>query len=782
MTAALWLLVALQSASPPDVTAQVDRARVPAGEELTLTIRARSRSADPVAVALPGLAGFTIVGSREVTEVALEEVGGPVRTITRELRLKTQRPGTLVIGPVRVRQGARETATPPLTVTVDSAATGLATAVSPIARRLIAAAPPPAHNDRVALSLILPGDSVLVGQQLDVIAAAWFPRDLRTRLTYPPILSLQTAEGAWSYPGAVPTEIAASRQVRGGWMDLFVAHQALFPLAPGRIAIPPATVAYAVPVGFSVFKREERYSLRSDTVPVTVLPLPTARRPADDQPVVAQGLALALALEPPNGRVGEPIAMTATVSGAGNVALWPEPVIRWPAGFRPYPGETAMRIAPRDGRIAGSKTFHYLVMPDSAGSFLLPEVRYPYYDLTAGDYRWATIAPRALAVAPGIEPQAARALPSLARGRAPAWADELARGLVPWGWLVLVVGPPLLVWLRGRRGTVADVAAAPSAAPAPLTRLGQLERRFQAVLASHVPDQPARDGDGLARALRATGVDSAVAEHVKRLRDRLRASRYGPRGLGDAVELAAELEQVLQVLGAEPGGKGRRVVAAIALMALVGLARPAGAQTMSAEALYDAGALRAAADSFAARAADSPQVSAHWYNLGATLYRAGADGKAAAAWTKAARLAPRDPLVRRARELLPPPDAASDALLTTGVATPGEWALAAGLLWVAVWMAVAARRRRTVVLGLGLVTAVAAGLAVREGLRRAQPLAIVLNAGTPIRVAPYGGASPASMVEAGAALLVERRYGGWLEVHRLDGVRGWVLAAEVSRP
>src|SRR5205823_5233497 len=152
-----------------------------------------------------------IVGSREVTEVALEAVGGPVRTMTRELRLKTQRPGTLVIGPVRVRQGPREITTPPLSVTVDSAATGLATAVSPLARRLIAAAPPPAHNDRVALSLILPGDSVLVGQQLDVIAAAWFPRELRIRLAYPPILSLQTAEGAWSYPGAVPADVAASR-------------------------------------------------------------------------------------------------------------------------------------------------------------------------------------------------------------------------------------------------------------------------------------------------------------------------------------------------------------------------------------------------------------------------------------------------------------------------------------------------------------------------------------------------------------------------------------------
>src|SRR3989454_1470889 len=155
-------------------------------------------------------------------------------------------------------------------------------------------------------------------------------------------------------------------------------------------------------------------------------------------------LSLHDALPISNGRVGEPIAMTATVSGAGNVALWPEPAIRWPPGFRPYPGETGMRIAARDGRIAGTKVFHYLVVPDSAGSFLLPEVRYPYYDLAAGDYRAATIAPRALAVAPGIEPHAARALPPLGRGRDPAWADEGARGLAPWGWLVLLVRPPPL--------------------------------------------------------------------------------------------------------------------------------------------------------------------------------------------------------------------------------------------------------------------------------------------------------------------------------------------------
>ncbi len=781
MTPVLWLLVGLQGASPPDVTARLNRTRMAAGEEVTLTVEARTRSADPVVLVLPALTGFTIVGSREVTEVTVEGVGSPIRTTTRQLQLRAQRPGTLVIGPIRVQQGRREVATPSLSVTVDSAAGGLATVLSPIARGMIAAAVPPAQSDRVALTVLIPGDTVLVGQQLDVVAAAWFPRPLRVRLPRSPVLTLQTAEGVWSYPGAVPTEVAASRLVRGTWMDLFVAHQAAFPLAPGRIVLPPATLQYAEP---SLFGREEPFSLRSDSVPVTVEPLPGAAPGAAAPGVVAQGLALDLSVEPPNAGVGEPMVVTATIAGVGNVALWPEPAIRWPRGFRAYAGETGMRVEPRDGRIAGTKAFHYLVVPDSAGSFVMPEVRYGYYDVAAGDYATATLAPRTLAVAPGLEPRAARALPALARGRAPEGLDELARGLVPWGWLALVVGPPLVAWLwRRRRWTEPVADEAPG--PMPLTRLGRVEREFHLVLASHVPDPRSRDGDGLARALRATGVESAVADHVMRLRDRLRASRYGPRGLGDAAELAAELEQVLRVLGAEPGGKRRAAAGAagVALALLVGIGHPASAQgrAPSAEALYEAGALRAAADSFSARAAAEPRVAAHWYNLGATLYRAGADGKAGAAWAMAARVAPRDPLVRRTHDLLPAPDAPSEALLAPGVATPGEWALAAALLWVVTWLAVAGRRRRALVLGLASLTVTAAGLAVRESLRRARPLAVVINPATAVRVAPYGGASAASTVEAGAALLVERRYGAWLEVRRDDGVHGWVLAGQVAR-
>ena len=779
---AWWTLLALQGGAAPDVTAHLDRTHVTAGDQLLVTIRARTRSAEPVRLTLPALTGFILVGSREITEVTLESLGGRVRTTTRELELRAQRPGTLVIGPVRVHQGSREVATPALTVTVDSAAPGLVTAGSAVARRLIAAAPPPARTDQVQLTVVIAGDSVRVGQQLDVIAAAWFPRELRLRLRRPPILTLQTPDGVWAYPGAAPSDVAASRLVRGRWLDLFVAHEAVFPLTPGRIVIPPATLDYAVPASFSFFSREDRYALRSDPQPVTVLPLPGTRGAADAA-AVAQGLALELGVEPANGRVGEPMAVTAAVSGIGNVALWPELAIRWPAGFRVYPGETGTRVTARDGRIGGTKTFHYLVMPDSAGSFELAAIRYPYHDLVTGDMVAVTLAPRPLAVAPGTEPRAARALPPLARGSSPIWTDALARDLVPWGWLVLLVGPPLVAWLwRRRQGSEPVRAAEP--APVRLTRIGRLEHEFQAVLANYVPDPVARDGDGLGRALRAAGVETAVAEHVTRLRDRLRAARYGPRGLGDATALASELEQVLRALGADPTRVGRRIVAAGVLVALAALplgTRPALAQALSAEALYDAGALRAAADSFAARATAQPRVAAHWYNLGATLYRAGADGKATAAWAIAARLAPRDPLVQRARELLPTPDAPSEPLLAVGPATPGEGALAAALGWVALWIAVAARRRRTILLTLTLFTTGAAGLAAREALRQARPVVIILNPATAVRVAPYGSASAAATIAGGAALTVERVYGPWLELRRDDGVRGWVLATEVKR-
>lgn len=776
----LLLLLALQAGGPrPTLTASVDHAHVRVGDELTLSIQAKSNSTDPLTLLLPGLSGFTMVGSREATQVSFGSTGPGERVTLRELSLRAERPGRLVIGGIAVTQGSWRAKTAPIVVTVDSGV--LATAVSAITRALLASAPPPSKTDQVSLTLVASRDSAWPGSQLDVVAAAWFPRTVRNQLTRDPLLTLPTPVGAWGYPPDGPAGVATSRQVHGTWMDLYVLHQTLFPLASGRLALPPATLEYALPVSASILTREERYELSSDSLVIAVPPLPAEGRPYDDRGVVGHGLSLTVTTDSAPARVGEPMQVTATVAGTGNVTLWPAPVIAWPPSLHAYPGEEDTQIESRDGTVAGTKTIRYLVVPDSSGSVVLPEIRYPYFDPGARAYAVSTVPPRVIPVGAGMGLAAARQNLPLLAPRGPAWAPFFMEAAWPWGWLAIALVPPFV----GLLGVIIRRARSARRTPAPVrawgTRLGRLERDFQDLLVAYVSDAEARDGDALATALRSAGLEHAVAGHVVRLRDRLRAARYGPQGAADQAELAEELTQVLKVLGGEPAGAGgRRHVRVMATLALVFLAPQARGQSPSPEALYHAGAVRSAADAFAARVARHPDDAAAWYNLGAASYREGADGKAVAAWAEAARLAPRDATIRQARAILAPPDLATEDLLSAGPLTRAEWAVLAGLVWVAWWGSVLLRRPR-LKLSFGLALVVVVGTGAYEWWRLSRPVVVVVEGPAPVRSAPFGEASAASSLPAGAAGLVVKTYAGWVEVERPDGVRGWILQSEVMR-
>ncbi len=550
----LALLCAVLQAQAPEVSATVDRTRLAVGEELTLTIRARAPDVEPLDLAAPALTGLVLVRTRDLTDVSTTGPGGPVRTLLRELSLRAARPGAGRIGPVRARQGDATVETEPIYVVIDSA--GSPGALGPLARALIESAPPPAGTGDVTLTVIASADTVLTGQQLDLVAVAWFPRGLRDRLRRPPLLRVVAPAGVWAGAAAAPAGVATSRRAGGEWMDPFVVHQVVFPLAPGRLVVPPAVVEYAVPTTYSFFSREERYTLASDSLPIAVLAPPAAGRPADDRGIVGQGITLRLAVEPAEARVGEPMDVTATVTGVGNAALWPEPVVRWPSGLRAYPTEPTLLVVPAaDGVVRGVKTFRFLVVPDSAGMLAVPGVRYPYYDVAGQAYAVAQAEARTLVVAPGAEPRAARALPPLLVAGQANRADRLVAVWWPWGWVVVLLLPPLLV--LGRRWAVGR-AATPSRTPVETSPLARLEAEFQRALAGLVADPEARASAGLGAALRAAGVEAPMAGHVVRLRERLQAARYAGGPPDNEPRLVLELERALHTLGAE-AGPGRRV-------------------------------------------------------------------------------------------------------------------------------------------------------------------------------------------------------------------------------
>jgi hypothetical protein len=210
------------------------------------------------------------------------------------------------------------------------------------------------------------------------------------------------------------------------------------------------------------------------------------------------------------------------------------------------------------------------------------------------------------------------------------------------------------------------------------------------------------------------------------------------------------------------------------------IAGGARAQAPSPEALYAGGSLAAAADGFGHRAAAEPDDPAHWYNLGATYYRQGQEGRAAAAWLQARRLAPRTGAVRQALRLAPPPDAASARWTWSPPMTPEELLLLGTLGWLVGWLGwalVPRLRERWVVLLVFAACAAGGGLGLRAWYRR--PVAIVLDR-TAVRLSPHGLAPPVGPLEPGTAVRVLRRGPGWLLVRVPGDQRGWVADAAVA--
>jgi hypothetical protein len=204
----------------------------------------------------------------------------------------------------------------------------------------------------------------------------------------------------------------------------------------------------------------------------------------------------------------------------------------------------------------------------------------------------------------------------------------------------------------------------------------------------------------------------------------------------------------------------------------------ARAPAQDAESLYRAGAFGAAADSFAARAAAEPDVPAHHYNLGTALYRLGDETGARAAWVRAARALPRHADLRRAVNLVAPPDATSAAATSVAVVTPGEVLAGALLLWIVGWGLVAFRRpfRHAAVVLLAAVVVGALGVGKAREYRR--PVALVRHPNTALRAAPFASANARRAMNAGTSVEVVRRYAGWVLVRRGND-RGWLQATDI---
>lgn len=85
-------------------------------------------------------------------------------------------------------------------------------------------------------------------------------------------------------------------------------------------------------------------------------------------------------------KANEAITYTVTVSGSGNLMLIDAPQPQFPSVFEVYDPQIDDNIRKSDNGISGSRTFEWVLIPRSQGTFTIPPFKFVYFDPTIGQY------------------------------------------------------------------------------------------------------------------------------------------------------------------------------------------------------------------------------------------------------------------------------------------------------------------------------------------------------------------------------------------------------------
>ena len=634
------------------------------------------------------------------------------------------------------------------------------TALSPRVRAMLDRFPLP-RGGEPSISIRFSRDTVWVGEQVELVTAAWFPRHLRDRLRHQPNLKNPSLSGLWSARNQQLPIPAEARFVGGQMYDLFVSYQTIFPLGPGRIDAPPAILTYDVPTSTSYFAPEEHKSVVSAPARLVARGIPPPLAGALGAGPTAHDLRLVWRGPAGGLRVGSPAIVELAIAGTGNLTLWPAPLIRWPPGVHVYPEPTDEHAVPARGLIAGEKRFRFTVVADSAGVLTLPAVSYPYFDPVAGTVRPAAAGALSLPIRPAPLALGDRKPPLITNGAGIPASTQVLRSAWP-ALVLLALCPPLIVgWRRRYRRamvTTAVVTTDPEAA-------------LRMALGTPVAAGP----DRVVAALRVRGIPREDAEHVLRWLSAIGRRRYGP-SQAPAPDPPPAVGRVLARLR-------RGATAAFLLLA----ALPLHARQDDATSRYNRRDYVGAARGFEAVVDSEPAAANAWLGLGAARWMQGNDVAAGTAWLRGLELAPRDPLLRAAWRDASTIPSDVRALAPAGPASLDDLLVVALILWVLVWGAELFTWHR-VAWSFGALLALTLVLALGR-VRAAPPGRALVAVTAGLRISPHPAMELIGEVQPWAQVHIDRRDKDWILVTAEQAaptsavgsatLQGWIPAESV---
>lgn len=169
----------------------------------------------------------------------------------------------------------------------------------------------------------------------------------------------------------------------------------VFPQRTGKLTIDPMEIDWVVRVKTkkvqSIFDQffgggyqDVVVKLKSKPVTVDVISLPEKGKPEGFTGAVGK-FNFSAHINHDKVKANEAINLKLSVTGSGNISLAETPKITFPEGFETFEPKVSESVNTKGG-ISGSKTYDYLIVPRNAGTYVIKDISFSYFDLEKKQY------------------------------------------------------------------------------------------------------------------------------------------------------------------------------------------------------------------------------------------------------------------------------------------------------------------------------------------------------------------------------------------------------------
>ncbi len=421
--AVAWIAMLLLSwaqparAGEPTIAASVDPKVIGIEDATTLTITINAGASGVFSrPSLPELDDFEVTAtgsSRNMTFVN----GHMESSIAYSYTLRPRQKGKLSIPPITVEMGGKNYSTPPLAVEVRDGSLAQrrssrrrgSTFGDPFSprsrwdrgRRTGRRGREIDPRDHIEIETAVDRESAVVGQEIDLVFRLATSPEIR--FDRQPVYTPPEVQGGWVEELGDETR---RNEVRAGvpW-EIVEIRYALFPTAPGKLEISPAKLDGVVSASrmdiFSLMSGQgRRLILETDPITVDVSPLPADGRPDNFAGAVGD-FTMRAGFDRDRGTVNDPLTLTITIEGRGNLRTLPDPPMPDIEGLRFFEPQATVEKSVVGGHFGGKRTLTRLVVPEKAGTVLFPALDLAYFNPETGRYHHARSSAIRLEILPG---------------------------------------------------------------------------------------------------------------------------------------------------------------------------------------------------------------------------------------------------------------------------------------------------------------------------------------------------------------------------------------------